>query len=314
MSSPIIQIPGDLTTWLNVDAAFGSLETNSIITRVQLTLSNAPSGGALVVRISDTAGGAGDGISVTIADGQVFGSQTGSLSVAADATLYARVTTVNGSPMDLVGSIDYGPLAFAGDISGEVLSLAAVKSYLKIDDGASDDDLTLFIVAARKAAEQFMSHSLVEVTKTAYPDIPVAAEVPWWGGVKQGSLPHLQGAPNQIFLPEGPVQSITSIKSFDDADAETVFASGNYYLDAVNDHVVLRNNAAWPAPERKVNGFEVVYLVGYADVATVAAPIKLGMLQHIAAMMEHRGDDKDVEIPSGAKLTYHPFKRDWMFG
>ena len=100
---------------------------------------------------------------------------------------------------------------------------------------------------------------------------------------------------NYIELPRSPVQSVTSIKSFSDDNTETTLATSNYFVDTVREpaRVVLRDGGTWPTDLRNANGIEVLYIAGYGDTrATIPEPIRVAMLEYIAFLYEHRGDDE----------------------
>ena len=64
---------------------------------------------------------------------------------------------------------------------------------------------------------------------------------------------------------------------------------------------------------RVANAIEVVYVAGYGDAASdVPAPLKLGMMQHIAYLYDQRGDMKDYlqtrAMPPAVQNLYMPFR------
>ena len=55
----------------------------------------------------------------------------------------------------------------------------------------------------------------------------------------------------------------------------------------------MRDGGTWPTDLRNANGIEVLYIAGYGDTrATIPEPIRVAMLEYIAFLYEHRGDDE----------------------
>ncbi len=72
-----------------------------------------------------------------------------------------------------------------------------------------------------------------------------------------------------------------------------------YYLDNAREpsRIVLRTGEAFPTALRVANAIEVQYTTGYASQYNIPEPIKLGIMQHIAYLYEHRGDMYDAKLP-----------------
>ena len=108
-----------------------------------------------------------------------------------------------------------------------------------------------------------------------------------------------------------PIQSVTSVSTFDDADNETTMASSRYYVDNVREpsRIVLRQGETFPTALRVANAIKVVFVAGYANAYAVPEPIRMGMLQHIAFLYEHRGDMYEAAspMPPMIKNMYAPY-------
>ena len=88
-------------------------------------------------------------------------------------------------------------------------------------------------------------------------------------------------------------------------------ASSRYYVDNVREpaRVVLRQGETFPTALRVANAIKVVYVTGYTSAYTVPEPIRMGMLQHIAYLYEHRGDmyEAAAPLPPIIKTMYSPY-------
>lgn len=114
-----------------------------------------------------------------------------------------------------------------------------------------------------------------------------------------------------IKLPRPPLASVTSITTYDDSDASSVFATTGYYVDTASrpGKVVLRLGQAWPSTLRVANAIEVLYVAGYGAAATsVPAGLRRAMLKHVAWLYEHRGEEQDIaHIPAHIDAGYQPY-------
>ena len=73
--------------------------------------------------------------------------------------------------------------------------------------------------------------------------------------------------------------------------------------------IVLRTGEAFPTALRVANAIEVQYVTGYTSQYNIPEPMRLGILQHIAYLYEHRGDMYDVKFPYPPMLRslYAPY-------
>ena len=164
------------------------------------------------------------------------------------------------------------------------------------------------IIAARQFAEEHMNRALMQQTITLSLDAVVDQDEPLHEGMR--TAPDLNYYKNYLVLPKSPVQSVTSVKTYDYNDTATTMATTKYYVDTVREpaRVVLRTGETFPTALRVANAIEVVYVAGYTSAYAVPEPIRLGMLQHIAYMYEHRGDMYEAQAaPTHMKTLYAPY-------
>lgn len=152
--------------------------------------------------------------------------------------------------------------------SVEPVTLAEAKLHCRVD--VSDDDalITRLISAARSRAEQITQRSIAEQSLTLYLD-----EFPT----------------DAIELLKGPVNTITSVKYYDDAGVLTTITSTNYALDATQATawVLPAYGYSWPSTQDVGNAVRVEYTAGWAP-ASVPADIKAWILAAVAAMYGQR--------------------------
>ena len=192
--------------------------------------------------------------------------------------------------------------------TAEPLSLQEVKEYLRVDDATDERVVQPLIIAARQFAEEHMNRALMQQTFTLMLDAVIDQDQPLYEGMR--TAPDLNYYKNYIVLPKSPVQSVTSVKTVDDRDTATTMASTKYYVDTQREpaRIVLRTGETFPTALRVANAIEVIYVAGYTSAFTIPEPIRLGMLQHIAYMYEHRGDMYEAQgAPTLMKSLYAPY-------
>ena len=193
--------------------------------------------------------------------------------------------------------------------SVEPLNLQEVKEYLRVEDSTDERVLRPYVESVRRIAEEHMGRALMSQTLTLFVDSFDEMEDPLWEGMR--TAPYLNYYKNYITLPRAPVTSVTSVSTFNDSDTETTMAASRYYVDSVREpaRVVLRQGETFPTALRVANAIKVVYVAGYTSAYAIPEPIKLGMLQHIAYLYEHRGDmyEASKPLPPAIKTLYSPY-------
>ena len=153
------------------------------------------------------------------------------------------------------------------------ITLAEAKAHVRIDTTVTEDDTMLlgYIRAATDQAERYLGRSLITQTWTLY----------------------LNCFLDETRLPRSPVQSVTSVKYDDTADAEQTLSATIYEADTVafSGRVVLRPSQVWPTltATSDINRVRIEYVAGYGDNPTdVPDVIKQGILFLVAHFFEER--------------------------
>lgn len=174
--------------------------------------------------------------------------------------------------------------------ASEPLTLAEAKAHLRVSLTDDDSLITTLIAAARLMAEEFTQRAFIAQGWRLWLDSFPGDQTAWWDGVREG--PDNLTVTRFIPLPRPPLISITSVSSYSDADAATLFASSNYFVDTASapGRLALRSGASWPVPGRQTNGISIDFMAGFGTAADVPQALKAGMLAHIAQLYENRGD------------------------
>jgi hypothetical protein len=196
--------------------------------------------------------------------------------------------------------------------ASEPVTLTEAKLHCRVDEAADDNVITALISAARQAVENATGRRLITQTWRASVDAwPSKSNGEWWDGVREASFSSIMHVSSEVQLPFPPLQSVTSIKTFSDADAETVYAASNYYVDISSEpgRVVLRKSASPPIPGRAANGIEIDFVCGYG--ATAPQALKQACLMLIGHWYENReavGEGAMGSIPVGYEAIIAPYK------
>ena len=193
--------------------------------------------------------------------------------------------------------------------TSEPITLAEAKSYLRIDSSGDDALITSLIISARKLCEEHMQRAIMSQTLQLFIDTREEIYDSLWEGMRTG--PYLNYYKNYIDLPMPTVTAVTHVKTYDDSDNATVFASSKYYVDNARQpaRVVLRTGETFPTALRVANAIEVQYVTGYANANSVPEPIKFSIYQVLTYLYEHRGDmyEGKTSLPATASRLLSPY-------
>lgn len=189
----------------------------------------------------------------------------------------------------------------------EPVTLEEVKAHLRITATNEDGLLNTYIQAARELAEDITGRKFITQTLTGYVDDFGGGGIHgnWWTGQREGTyFSHILNGKGFIELDKTPASSITQIDTVDRDNAETVYASTNYYLENYDNdmpaRVHLNDNASIPSNIRDRNGIKVTYVAGYGSTRT-SVPMKLrhAIKMMAAELYNKRGDCDDCAMSSG---------------
>lgn len=177
--------------------------------------------------------------------------------------------------------------------AAEPVTLAAAKTFLRVDHAADDDLIEALITVARQTCESATGRSLITRGYSLYVD----------------NWPCDSAS---LALPRPPLAAVAEILTYEDDDSSATFSVDDYYVDTSGapGRIVLRRGATPPLAGRVANGIEIRYTAGYgADDEDVPALLRQGVLQLVAHLYEHRGDTPAEALrASGAAALLHPYK------
>lgn len=178
--------------------------------------------------------------------------------------------------------------------ASEPVTLAELKLSLRITDTAQDTILTQYISDARDMAERFTGRKFITQTLTSYVDPARNLLDEWWSGWRVGSVSAIAKSAHIVF-DWAPAISITSVVTIDSSNAETAYASTNYYLENFDNDkpskLQFNDSAALPPDLRDNNAWKIVWTAGYGTAGSdVPASIRRAIIMLAGYLYENRGD------------------------
>lgn len=131
--------------------------------------------------------------------------------------------------------------------SVEPLTLAEMKTFLRVLHDDDNELITSYITAAREKAESIMNRQIILATYELYFDV----------------------LPSEFKLPRPPFVALDSFQVFDG----TAWNDIEYDLDDKNTPAIL-HVTTWPLVSSNRNSIKVVYQAGYEDATKVPESIK----------------------------------------
>lgn len=176
------------------------------------------------------------------------------------------------------------------------VSLSDMKSYLRVDTTDDDNLIQDFIDSATVSVKQYIRRALItetfELTADGFTLSNTQSDerlAELGAGMHMTSYSYVLGQGQEMELPFLPIQSITSVKTFDRSNNESTFAASNYELDEQGGRLYLNEGVTFPSNLRAREAVKIVYVAGYGDAASdIPKPIVQTIKQYVSAMYDCR--------------------------
>lgn len=171
------------------------------------------------------------------------------------------------------------------DLVTEPVTVAEMRDYLNIDFGSWDTLLATLITGARSKMERYTGCTFGTKTLVAT----------------------FQKVADNIDIPYGPIQSITHVKSIDEAGVKSTLTAGTDYLVTGNNFKNIRFYG--------INTpIEIEYVAGYNP---LPGDLKVAIMKQVGMDFEFRENVMDssqvVELSNGAKQAAASYRRVYLF-
>ncbi len=158
-------LPGSMESYEGTDESIGLFGIAGAVIRLDMHLVGAASGDDFTCDLRTATAGGGSGITFTITDGNNDGTiVTDQLAVAADETLYLRVTEAAGG-VGLRGWFEFEPTGTSA-VTAFLTTLARVKTDHGIDEATWDAQLNRLIQGKSAAMQSWAGRTFVDTTYT----------------------------------------------------------------------------------------------------------------------------------------------------
>jgi hypothetical protein len=170
------------------------------------------------------------------------------------------------------------------------ISLQSMKQHLRVDGTQDDDIITAYINTAVEAIKQYTRRAIKTETFVFKADGFADANgddrlLQLGPGVHTGSRPYLLGGGETLDLPFPPLQSVTSVVTYDRGNNALTFSASLYRADLQSGRIYLNEGETWPSNLRAQDAVEVTYIAGYGS-ANVPAPILQAIRLHVEGMYD----------------------------
>lgn len=183
----------------------------------------------------------------------------------------------------------------------EPVTLADLKSQLRVEINDEDELLISFIAAARAHVEALTRRNLVTQNWRIYLDVwPQRSCAPPFGRV--------------VELPLAPVARVLAVRFYDELGVAQIVDPQQYRLDQARVPARLVIDGIGRQPGHHGNGIEIDVVVGYGDAAAVPAPLKQAILRLAALWFEHRHDGDIASLaptPAVVDALVAPYRVLW---
>lgn len=176
--------------------------------------------------------------------------------------------------------------------ASEPLTLAEVKEFLRVDHSDDDATLAIFITAARQLCESYTRMALLPTTFEEFFD-----DFPQYSGDYK----------DEIRLSRSPVSAVTYVKYIDGNETTITANAADYKIDTISRPARISPDNGWFGTYETINAVFVRYIAGFADAASVPAPLKHGMMLVIGDMYENRTDSVK-RLPTASEYLWNPYR------
>lgn len=192
--------------------------------------------------------------------------------------------------------------------AAEPITLIEAKNHLKITYSEDDDLIGTLIEASRKLVEVKLKQSLVTQTYDLF--------LNGWYDEVLTNYPGRYVAQQAVYIPRGPVQSVTSVQFLDTTSTVQTLATTSYIVSkGAPGRITPSYGHYFPTTLPVIDSVIIRYVAGYGvDGTEVPANIKQAMLLLIGLWYESRSaaGEKMDDLPFAVDALLSASKHSWL--
>jgi len=170
------------------------------------------------------------------------------------------------------------------------ISIVDMKSFLRVDNSDDDVVISAYLATATEAIKQHLRVALLTETFVLKADGFAYADaderlIALGAGIHTGSRPYLLGGGDTLDIPFPPLQSVTSVVTYDRDNNASTYDASNYQVDLQSGRIYLNEGSVWPSDLRAQDAVQVTYVAGYGS-GSIPAPIVEAIRKYVEQMYD----------------------------
>ena len=170
------------------------------------------------------------------------------------------------------------------------ISTADMKSFLRVTDSADDAIIAAYVATATEMVKQYTRRAILTETFVFKSDGFAAVDaddrlLSLGPGFHTASVPYVLGGGDTFDLPFSPLQSVTSITTYNRDNTSAVYSSSKYGVDLQSGRVYLNEGEVWPSNLRAQDAVAVEYVAGYGS-GSIPEPILQAIRLYVSQMYD----------------------------
>ena len=194
----------------------------------------------------------------------------------------------------------------------EPVSIREVKQQSYINTEIEEDYLSLLITSAREQLEDYLEMSFLTQTWRIWWHEPT---IPYSDYYLRDRNPLYYSYDFFLPFPFFPLQSVTSIKSYDRSNVESTIQASRYFVQTTAGRRARQGRVLFDTISqvfnnlRLLNSLSIDFVTGFVSPSAIPATIKLAIMQQVAFLYENRQDMSNKRISETALTLLAPYKK-----
>ncbi len=188
------------------------------------------------------------------------------------------------------------------------ISTADMKTFLRVDTSDDDAVIAAYVSTATEAIKQYLRLALLTETFVLKSDGFTEPDgddrlIALGPGVHTASRPYILGGGDAFDVPFPPLQSVTTVQTFDRSNDVSTYSNTKYEVDLQSGRIYLNEGETWPSDLRAQDAVKITYVAGYGS-GSIPDP----MLQAIRSYVEQMYDGCEG-MTAEVKRLLSPYRR-----